>query len=442
MNNANANTNAQRGIKLYTWNGTDYSPTLYKTKDELQDAVKKAKGDDFDIIYDMKLITEVFNKYNCLYPYNTNNLNQNFYGEESTADDEITANNFEISVLKYYISEKKYNNSIEFNNYIKENITSNNYYLLDKESEKIDPRDFLKRYNSNVLNNFEQSKNNEQPRIKEDTGFGFMKNSIISKIFDNNKNNNKDTLLSKYTKLINIFNSNNETPFFYGDGEKSTVVNYNSNPEQLSEGLKLGDVGDSFKKEVTTAVELLNKEIKKYRDCNYNLEDNDRTLKLNFFNCNIVNDIDIDNVVVNENRISLNKLMKELNNVFNPTVDETDVVDTSELANILIILNGNPGVIPDNNNNNLETIASKIKNKIDGKNVSSSKIEIEMDKYMDGRVKHLARLYNNTKGGGSKKRSRPNKRVKTKKAKAKATRKKQNKRLKKNKTLKKKNRRA
>ena len=111
-------------------------------------------------------------------------------------------------------------------------------------------------------------------------------------------------------------------------------------------------------------------------------------------------------------------------------------------------MNGNPGIITNKNKNNNDYLEEKdfIINEIAGEN-NSLKSKIQMDEFMDGRVKQMANVYNyvpiiKNPSGGSKKRSRPNKRVKTKKAKAKATRKKQNKLLKKNKTLKKKNRRA
>ena len=111
-------------------------------------------------------------------------------------------------------------------------------------------------------------------------------------------------------------------------------------------------------------------------------------------------------------------------------------------------MNGNPGIITNKNKNNNDYLEEKdfIINEIAGEN-NRLMLQIQMDKFMRGRVRQMANAINSfekptSTSGGSKKRSRPNKRVKTKKAKAKATRKKQNKLLKKNKTLKKKNRRA
>ena len=111
-------------------------------------------------------------------------------------------------------------------------------------------------------------------------------------------------------------------------------------------------------------------------------------------------------------------------------------------------MNGNPGIITNKNKNNNDYLEEKdfIINEIAGENNRLMlQIQIQMDKFMRGRVQQMANAINSfekptSTSGGSKKRSRPNKRVKTKKAKV--TRKKQNKRLKKNKTLKKKNRRV
>ncbi len=229
-------------------------------------------------------------------------------------------------------------------------------------------------------------------------------------------------------ELSNIVRSNKQRKLL-GDDENSTVVSFAANSLELKKALNKNSESPEgtrdLENEIKNAIDYIS------NDC---IED--KILKLNFFNCNIVT-----TTTPPDDQISLTKLTEELNQVFN-----SSDVDTSYLKEILIILNGNPGVIPDNNKNIneylfIDDVIIGIKNAIAGENNSlKSIIEIKMDKFMS--VKQLARLYNNTKGGGSKKRSRPNKRVKTKKAKAKVTRKKQNKRLKKNKTLKKKNRRA
>lgn len=420
--NPNANANAPRGINLYKWDGTDYNPTPYQSPDDLKAAVEEAKGDDLNEA-DKELVTEAFERHGeCNKELNSNNWT-----------DEIC-----INIYKYYMFDNNDPNSRpkDLDKHIKANLKVNGYHILGNDRVELNEANFVEKLADLTSDEFKrcmidisgfmlnQLLLGENYETLED-----VKNALGEKL---ENNDDKDNILEQFQKKIE--QATNQSPYnvrsdkqriLLGDDENSTVVSFAANSVALKEALN-----DELKNEINNAIKYISEDCIK-----------DKTLKLNFFSCNIVNDLD-QNTSAQADQISLTKLTDKLNQVFN-----SDDVDTSELTNILIILNGNPGVITDknkNNNNNeyLKNIALNIKDAIAGENGRLKlQIQIKMDKFMRGRVRQMANVYNSL-SGGSKKRSRPNKRVKTKKAKAKATRKKQNNRLKKNKTLKKKNRRA
>jgi hypothetical protein len=446
MTNANANANATRGINLYTWNGAEYGHQSYTELDALKTAVNVANGNA-----DEALVTEAFNRHK--------DCGKDLYSENEEGanwTDEIC-----INIYKYYMfdnDDDQSNDPQDLDKHIKANLKVNGYHILGNdmvelnqgnfvsELAKLTPDEFKRcmidisgfmlnqlllggTHNYNTLDDVKEAL--EEALVNNSNKTEEIKNDILNQFQDkikqatsgSNNNRSNNVRSDKQRRLL-------------GDDENSTVVSFAANMNRLKGVLGEGSEGSDgskkrdLKSEIKNAIEYINEK----NNC---IED--KTLKLNFFNCNIVDDLD-----TTDDQISLKALTEELNQVFN-----SNEVKTSELTNILIILNGNPGLITNTNNNeyrNTFNVIDKIKNAIAGGNTGLfSKIQIQMDKFMSGRVKQIARLYNSfpnikNPSGGSKKRSRPNKRVKTKKAKA--TRKKQNKRLKKNKTLKKKNRRA
>ncbi len=447
MNNANVPS----GINLYKWEkeeeeeeAYDYKPTPYQTEDKLITAVKEAKGDDLNEA-DKELVKKAFDRYNDC-------GNQLYSGNEEGANwtDEIC-----INIYKYYMFDNNAPNRPpeDLDEHIKANLKVNGYHILGNDSVELNEENFVEKLAGLNTNEFKRCMIDISGFMLNQLLLGGIHNYTTLKDVENalreelvnNSNKNeeiKNDILNQFqqkiqqatnqsasnNELSNIVRSNKQRKLL-GDDENSTVVSFAANSLELKKALNKNSESPEgtrdLENEIKNAIDYIS------NDC---IED--KILKLNFFNCNIVT-----TTTPPDDQISLTKLTEELNQVFN-----SSDVDTSYLKEILIILNGNPGVIPDNNKNIneylfIDDVIIGIKNAIAGENNSlKSIIEIKMDKFMS--VKQLARLYNNTKGGGSKKRSRPNKRVKTKKAKAKVTRKKQNKRLKKNKTLKKKNRRA
>jgi len=452
------NDNAPRGIKLYTWDGakSEYVPNNTKQDIEyLKKAVNeaKAKGNANNDAKnaannvakgnaDEALVTKAFEKHTA--------CGKELYSEKEEANwtDEIC-----INIYKYYMfdnDDDQNKRPQDLDKHIKANLKVNGYHILGNDMVELNQGNFVEKLAKLTPDEFK--------RCMIDIS-GFMLNQLllggkydtlddVKEALDNQLGNNddKENILKQFQYKIKQATSgskNNRSNkgrsdkqrMLLGDDENSTVVSFAANMNRLK-GV-LGDESEEsegLKGEIKNAIKYIN-----------NKCITDKTLKLNFFNCNIVNGNS--NNVVSENQISLKALTEKLNQVLGG-VDKSNLTN---LTNILIILNGNPGLITNTNNNeyrNTFNVIDKIKIAIAGETNTELmfKIQIQMDKFMSGRVRQMANVYNSLSGsvGGSKKRSRPNKRVKTKKAKAKAkaTRKKQNKRLKKNKTLKKKNRRA
>jgi hypothetical protein len=449
--NANANDNAPRGINLYTWNESEYVSQSYTTLVALKTAVNEANGNAdaannaANKAADAALVTEAFNRHK--------DCGKELYSGNEGANwtDEIC-----INIYKYYMFDNDGQNRSpqDLDKHIKANLNVNGYHILGNDSVELNEENFVEKLAKLTPDEFKRCMidisgfmlNQLLLGGKYDT-LDDVKEALNLELNNSNKTEEiKNVILKQFQYKIkqatsgsnnvrsnnvrsNIVRSNKQR-MLLGDDENSTVVSFAANMNRLK-GV-LGDESEDLKNEIKNAIEYINNECI-----------TDKTLKLNFFNCNIVNDLDpTPTPTLKDDQISLKALTEKLKTVFN-----SNEVNT----NILILLNGNPGVIENKVNflsKNKDEISVKrdIINKIISNNISSSKIKIEMDKFMEQSVKQIARLYNKPSGsvGGSKKRSRPNKRVKTKKAKAKAkaTRKKQNKRLKKNKTLKKKNRRV